>query len=318
MCSLPVQEDPNLLVGLSKADDAGVYRLSDDIAVVQTVDFIAPIVNDPYSFGVIAAANALSDVYTMGGKPITAMNLVCFPSDKIDISILTYILNGALDKLNEAEVALVGGHSVKNDDLKFGLSVTGVIAPKKVITSSGAQDGDVLILTKPIGIGVMTTAIKAGLVDSSVESQLIQQMAMLNRKAAEIMVPFEVNACTDITGFGLIGHACKMAENSEVSIELFVDKIPLIDKALEFCRMGIIPRGAYSNRNYYDAKVGKNDVKEELMDLYYDPQTSGGLFISIPEQKAEEMLNCIKQAGYKEAAIVGRVLKNGENRIILR
>jgi selenide,water dikinase len=318
MCSLPVQEDPNLLVGLSKADDAGVYRLSDDIAVVQTVDFIAPIVNDPYSFGVIAAANALSDVYTMGGKPITAMNLVCFPSDKIDISILTYILNGALDKLNEAEVALVGGHSVKNDDLKFGLSVTGVIAPKKVITSSGAQDGDVLILTKPIGIGVMTTAIKAGLVDSSVESQLIQQMAMLNRKAAEIMVPFGVNACTDITGVGLIGHACKMAENSEVSIELFVDKIPLIDKALEFCRMGIIPRGAYSNRNYYDAKVEKNDVKEELMDLYYDPQTSGGLFISIPEQKAEEMLNCIKQAGYKEAAIVGRVLKNGENRIILR
>jgi selenide,water dikinase len=318
MCGLPVQEDYNLLVGLGKADDAGVYRLNDDIAVVQTVDFIAPIVDDPYSFGMVAAANSLSDVYTMGGKAVTAMNLVCFPSDKMDITILSSILNGALDKLNEARVALVGGHSVKNDDLKFGLSVTGVVDPKKVITSSGAREGDVIILTKPIGIGIMTTAIKAGLVDSSVESRLIKQMVMLNKKAAEIMVAFRVNSCTDITGFGLIGHAFKMAENSEVSIEIFTDKVPFINGALEFCRMGMIPRGAYSNRNFYAAEVDKNDVKEELMDLFYDPQTSGGLFISIPQQKAEEMLDCIKQAGYEEAAIVGRVLKNGENRIILR
>ncbi len=305
-------------MGLSKADDAGVYRLSDDIAVVQTVDFIAPIVNDPYSFGMIAAANSLSDVYTMGGKAVTAMNLVCFPSDKMDISILTSILNGALDKMNEAGVALVGGHSVKNDDLKFGLSVTGVVDPKEVITSSGAREGDILILTKPLGIGIMTTAIKAGLIDSSMEDLLTRQMAMLNKRASEIMLSFGVNACTDITGFGLIGHACKMAENSEVSIEIFTDRVPLIQGVQDFCRMGLIPRGAYANRDFYDVKVDKEGTNEEMLPLFFDPQTSGGLLISIPEHDAEDMLGSIRQAGYEEAAIVGCVLKNGESRITLR
>lgn len=282
------------------------------------MDFIAPIVDDPYSFGMIAAANALSDVYTMGGKPVTAMNLVCFPTDKMDISVLTMILNGALAKLNEAGVTLVGGHSVKNEDLKYGLSVTGIIDPKKIITSSGARNGDKLILTKPLGIGIMTTAVKAGLVDSDTECRLVEQMAMLNKKAAEIMVSMEAHACTDVTGFGLIGHTCRMAENSDVSIELFTDKVPFISEAMQFIRMGTIPGGAYSNRKFYSVKVRNNDTGGELLDLLYDPQTSGGLLIAIPEQKAEEMLACIKRAGYGEAAIIGRVLTNEGSQVILK
>lgn len=303
---------------MDKADDAGVYRLNDDLAVVQTVDFIAPVVDDPHSFGMIAAANALSDVYAMGGKPVTAMNVVCFPSDKMDISILTQILNGALAKLTEADVTLVGGHSINNVELKYGLSVTGIINPQKIITNSGAKVGDKLILTKPLGIGIISTAIKAGLVDNNTENRLIKQMAQLNREAADIMVSLGVNACTDITGFGLIGHACNIAENSGISIELFTDKIPLIDEVLQFARMGLIPRGAYSNQEYYAGRVEKNNTNEELMNVFYDPQTSGGLLIAVPPQRADEMLNRIRKAGYSKAAIVGCVLNDGGNQIILR
>ena len=303
---------------MNKADDAGVYRLNDDLAVVQTVDFIAPIVDDPHSFGMIAAANALSDVYAMGGKPVTAMNVVCFPSEKMDISILAQILSGALAKLTEADVTLVGGHSINNVELKYGLSVTGIINPQKIITNSGAKAGDKLILTKPLGIGIMSTAIKAGLVDNNTVSRLITQMAQLNREAADIMVSFEINTCTDITGFGLIGHACNIAENSGISIELFTDKIPLIDEVLQFARMDLIPRGAYSNQEYYAGRVEKNNTSEELIDIFYDPQTSGGLLIAVPPQRADEMLNRIRKAGYSKAAIVGRVLNEGVNQIILR
>ena len=303
---------------MNKADDAGVYRLNDDLAVVQTVDFIAPIVDDPHSFGMIAAANALSDVYAMGGKPVTAMNVVCFPSAKMDISILAQILIGALAKLTEADVTLVGGHSINNVELKYGLSVTGIINPQKIITNSGAKAGDKLILTKPLGIGIMSTAIKAGLVDNNTVSRLITQMAQLNREAADIMVSFEINTCTDITGFGLIGHACNIAENSGISIELFTDKIPLIDEVLQFARMDLIPRGAYSNQEYYAGRVEKNNTSEELIDIFYDPQTSGGLLIAVPPQRADEMLNRIRKAGYSKAAIVGRVLNEGVNQIILR
>ncbi len=312
-----MQDDPNLIVGLDRADDAGVYRLNDDLAIVQTVDFIAPVVDDPYSFGMIAAANALSDVYAMGGKPITAMNVVCFPSEKMDISILTRILSGALSKLTEADVTLVGGHSLKNEELKYGLSVTGIINPQKVITNSGAKPGDKLILTKPLGIGIISTAIKAGLVDNNTELGLIEQMAQLNREAADIMVLLGVNACTDITGFGLIGHACKMAENSGISIQLSVDKIPLIDKVLQFVSMGLVPLGACSNREFYSSQVNAGGTEEELMDVFFDPQTSGGLLIAVPPQKADEMLDRMKQT-YKKAAIIGQVLKKEGSRLIFR
>lgn len=302
---------------MSKADDAGVYKLNDEFAVVQTVDFIAPVVEDPYSFGMIAAANALSDVYTMGGKPVTAMNVVCFPCDKLDIDILARILAGALSKLTEAGVTLVGGHSVNNVELKYGLSVTGIINPQKVITSSGARPGDKLILTKPLGIGIMSTALKAGLTDSDMERRLTEQMAQLNRDAADIMVSLGVNACTDITGFGLIGHTFNMAKNSGVTIELFADKIPLIDEAIDFARTGLVPHGAYSNRSFYTGEVEKNDITEELMDVFYDPQTSGGLLIAVPLQKANETLSRIKQT-YNKAAVIGQVLEKKGSHLILK
>jgi len=302
---------------LNRADDAGVYRLNDDLAIVQTIDFIAPLVDDPYSFGMIAAANALSDVYAMGGKPITAMNVVCFPSEIMDISILTRILNGALSKLIEADVTLVGGHSLKNEELKYGLSVTGIINPQKVITNSGAKPGDKLILTKPLGIGIMSTAIKAGLVDKNTELRLIEQTAQLNREAADTMVLLGANACTDITGFGLIGHACNMAINSGISIQLSVDKIPLIDKVLQFVSMGLVPLGAYSNREFYSSQVNAGVTEEELMDVFFDPQTSGGLLIAVPPQKADEMLSRMKIT-YNKAAIIGQVLEKKERYLIFR
>jgi len=307
-----------LLVGLNKADDAGVYRINDDLAVVQTVDFITPIVDDPYSFGMIAAANALSDVYAMGGKPITAMNVVCFPSETMDISVLSQILRGALDKLNEADVALVGGHSVKDDEIKYGLSITGIIHPQRIITKSRAKVGDKLILTKPLGTGILTTAIKAGIVDDKIKARLIEQMAQLNREASEVMVSLEAHACTDITGFGLIGHVCEMAENSGVSIELYTDKVPFISEVLQFARMGLIPEGMYTNREFRAPMVEANLADEELLNVFYDPQTSGGLLIAVPPKRAEIMLTRIRQTGYREAAIVGQVVDGKKSHITLR
>ena len=307
-----------MIVGLKRADDAGVYRLSDDLAVVQTVDFITPIVDDPYSFGMIAAANALSDVYAMGGKPITAMNVVCFPSETMEISVLAQILSGALAKLNEANVALVGGHSVRDEELKYGLSVTGIIHPQKVITKSGARAVDKLILTKPLGTGILNTAVKAGLVDDKTEAKLIEQMAQLNMKASEVMVSLEAHACTDITGFGLIGHACEMAENSNVSIELYCNKVPFISEVLQFVQMGLIPEGMYANCEFRTEMVEGCKADEDLLSILYDPQTSGGLLISVPPEKADIMLTQLKQAGYREAAIVGQVVGDLQNRIILQ
>ena len=306
-----------MLVGLNKADDAGVYKINEDLAIVQTVDFITPIVDDPYSFGMIAAANALSDVYAMGGKPITAMNVVCFPSETMDISVLNQILRGALAKLNEADVALVGGHSVKDDELKYGLSVTGIIHPQRIITNSGAMAGDKLILTKPLGTGILNTAVKAGLVSDEIKTRLIEQMAQLNREASEVMVSMEAHACTDITGFGLIGHACEMAENSSVSIELCTDKVPFISEALQFAQMGIIPEGMYTNREFRILMVEGNLADEELMDVFYDPQTSGGLLIAVPPKSAEVMLTRLRKAGYKEAAIIGQLVSGAKSRIRL-
>lgn len=307
-----------MIVGLKKADDAGVYKLTDDLAVVQTVDFITAIVDDPYTFGMIAAANSLSDVYAMGGKPVTAMNIVCFPSETMDISVLRQILEGALAKLNEAKVTLVGGHSVKNDELKYGLCVTGVIHPQKVITKSEAKVGDKLILTKPLGTGILTTALKAGLVDEKTKAKLIKQMAALNMKASQVMVSLGAHACTDITGFGLIGHACEMAENSGVAIELYCDKVPFISEVLQFAGMGLIPEGMYANREFRATMTERSGrVDEGLLDIFYDPQTSGGLLISVSPEKADMMLTQLKQAGYPEAAIIGQVVDRPKSQIIL-
>ncbi len=305
-------------MGLQRADDAGVYKLRDDLAIVQTIDFITPIVNDPYSFGMIAAANALSDVYAMGAKPITAMNVVCFPSGTLDIEVLQRILGGALAKMDEAEVTLVGGHSVKDDELKYGLSVVGIVHPQKIITKSGAKIGDKLILTKPLGTGILSTALKAGRLGDKTLQKLTEQMTALNVKASQVMVSLGAHACTDVTGFGLLGHACEMAQNSGVAVELCCDSVPFISEVVDFAEMGLIPEGMYANREFRSDMIeSAGEVADFMLDIFCDPQTSGGLLISVSPLVANKMLDQLRQVGYKEAAIVGQVVDRPESKVIL-
>ena len=285
-----------------------MYKLSDDLAIVETVDMIAAIVDDPYSFGMIAAANGISDIYAMGGKPITAMNIVGFPSESMDISVLTRILQGALAKLNEAGIILLGGHSVRNDEVKFGVSVTGLIHPDRIVTKGGAKVGDRLILTKPIGTGILTTALKAEMLPTEVLEKLVAQMTRLNDKACQAMLGVGVHACTDITGFGLLGHACEMAEASGISIELDSRKIPMIPESLQFAHMGLIPEGMYANWEYRNAMIQAGAIDEDTMSVLYDPQTSGGLLICVAEDKAVAMLVKLRELGVADAAEIGRVV----------
>jgi len=309
-----------VIVGVETNDDAGVYRLTDDTALVQTLDFITAIGDgQPYTFGQIAAANSLSDVWAMGGKPITAMSIVCFPSDTMDIAILRDIMTGALEKVNEAGVALLGGHSVRDNELKFGLSVTGIVHPDRVITNKSARLGDRLILTKPLGTGILNTAIKAGMVGDELKKRAIYYMARLNKAAGEVMMEMGASAATDITGFGLIGHAWEMASGSGVAIELEVDKIPVLEQVVEFSRMGIVPGKLHDNLSYYECKTeGELKKDEDWMSILNDPQTSGGLFISVPEDKAGEMLERIHAAGSPEAVIIGRVIDAHKGHIYLK
>jgi len=285
-----------------------VYKLTDNLAIIQTVDYFTPIVDDPYAFGQIAVANALSDVYAMGGKPITAMNIVCFPSKTMDISVLGEILSGGLDKLKEAEVTLVGGHSVDDLELKYGLSVTGVIHPEKVILNSGAKPGDKLILTKPLGTGIINTAIKANMADADAVAAVTEQMTMLNNKASEIMQEIGVHACTDVTGFGLLGHACEMIQSGEVGLEIDHTTLPIFPKAIEFAQMGLIPAGTYRNRDFRSAMVNfASGVPDWISDVLFDPQTSGGLIISVSDEKAQTLLTRLHDAGLIQSAIIGKV-----------
>ncbi len=305
-------------MGLRRADDAGVYKLRDDLAIVQTIDFITPIVNDPYSFGMIAAANALSDIYAMGAKPIVAMNVVCFPSGTLDIEVLQRILGGALAKIDEAGVTLVGGHSIKDDELKYGLSVTGTVHPQKIITKSEAKPGDKLILTKPLGTGILSTALKAGRLGDKTLQKLTEQMAALNMKASQVMVSLGAHACTDVTGFGLLGHACEMAQNSGVAVELRCDSVPFISEVVDFAEMGLIPEGMYANREFRSDMIESDGkVADFMLDIFCDPQTSGGLLISVSPLVADKMLDQLRQAGYKEAAIIGQVVDGPESKVIL-
>jgi selenide, water dikinase len=305
-------------VGRETSDDAGVYRLSEDTALVQTVDFITPVVNDPYDFGRIAAANALSDVYAMGGRPLTAMNVVCFPVKSMDKAVLREILRGGLEKIHEAGAALVGGHSVEDPEIKYGLSVTGVVHPDRVLTNAGVKPGDVLILTKPLGTGVLATAIKAGLVSEEAQRRAIETMATLNRKAAEIMIAYPVNGCTDVTGFGLLGHALEMATGSKVTITLFAESVPLLPEVLDSVQMGLVPAGSFSNRNFCAHQIRQsNAIDPMLLDILADAQTSGGLLISLPEDKASALLNDLKAGGVTDAAIIGRATVADVERIEL-
>ena len=303
---------------MASLDDAGVYKLTEDMAIIQTIDFFTPIVDDAYAFGQIAAANALSDVYAMGGKPLTAMNVVCFPSESLDISVLENILKGGLDKMREAGVTLVGGHSIDDTELKYGLSVTGIVHPKRMVTNSGAKAGDKLVLTKPLGTGIISTALKAGMVNEETATKVTECMATLNNKASELMQEVGVHACTDITGFGLLGHACQIAENSQVGIKIYFASVPFLPKAEEFGKMGLCPAGLYRNREFYSKMVEiVTQVPEHVQDILFDPQTSGGLLISLAPEAAQLLLDRLHEVGVPDATIIGEVVSKPTSRVLV-
>jgi selenide,water dikinase len=313
---LPLEKHPNLLVGTETADDAGVYKISEEMALVQTVDFITPIVDDPFLFGQIAAANSLSDVYAMGGKPLTAMNLVGFPRQSLDISILTEILRGGLEKIHEAGAVLMGGHTVEDPELKYGLSVTGTVHPKKIRTNRGAQVGDVLVLTKPLGTGIISTAHKAQMAEPGILQGAIDRMVQLNDKAAEAMSECLVHACTDITGFGLMGHASGMARGSGLSMRFIYSSITILEGAREYAAQGLVPGGAYCNQRFLEQETYISGKVPELGKIIlFDPQTSGGLLIALPESEGEDLLKKLQERGIKEASIIGRVVPREKNLI---
>ena len=284
------------------------------MALIQTLDFFTPMVDDPYVFGQISAANSLSDVYAMGGVPLVAMNIVCFPSCH-DMNVLGEILKGGYDKVVESGALLVGGHTVDDKEPKYGLSVSGIVHPNKVLSNATAKVGDKIVITKPVGVGILNTAMKANMVDKNLSDKVIDIMTHLNKYAAMSFNTINVNSVTDITGFGLLGHALEMAKASNVSIELNSKDIPVIDGAIDFARMGIIPGGMYKNRNYVSKDVYSKDIDEALEDVLYDPQTSGGLLVSVPSEYADELVRDMKKNGSIEAKIIGEV-KSKEDKYI--
>jgi len=292
--------------------------VTDDLAIIQTVDFFTPIVDDPYWFGQIAVANALSDVYAMGGIPKTAMNLVAFPLKQMGIHILRQIIQGGLDKMKEAEVVLVGGHSVEDNELKYGLSVTGFIHPDRILTKKNLKQGDRLILTKPLGTGIINTAIKGGLAAAEIIERVTRLMATLNRVAAAIMSNHPVHACTDITGFGLLGHIAEMVSDSPFGIRLMSDTIPVMPEARDYAEMGLVPAGAYKNREFRECMVDFAPPVDRLVqDILFDPQTSGGLLICVERNSANDLLAELQAKGIKEAAIIGEVVTEPKARIVV-
>ena len=308
-----------MIVGLKQPDDAAVYRISDDLALIQTVDFFTPIVDDPYGFGQIAAANALSDIYAMGGVPKTAMSLVAFPLQQMDISILRQIMQGGMDKMKEADVVIVGGHSVEDNELKYGFSVTGFIHPDRVLTKQNLQIGDRLVLTKPLGTGIINTAVKGGLASKESIEFVTRLMITLNRDAAGVMERYRVHACTDITGFGLLGHLAEMVGNNECGLELEARKIPVMPEAQEYAAMGLVPAGAYKNREFYEPTViMPSSIDLSLADVLYDPQTSGGLLICIDWEDSAELLEDLKTKGVDQAAVIGEVVPEPKGKIVIK
>ncbi len=301
-------------MGIETADDAAVYRTSENTALVQTVDFFTPIVDDPYLFGQIAAANALSDIYAMGGEPLTAMNIVAFPP-KLGFDVLQKILLGGRDKIEESGAVIVGGHTVEDKEPKYGLAVTGLVHPGEVITNAGAQAGDRLVLTKPLGMGILATALKGGMVEEGEMMDVIDSARTLNASAAEAMREIGVNACTDVTGFGFLGHLYLMLAASGVSARVEAKSVPIWPKAIEFAEMGLIPAGAAENRAFLKGKISFGRVSEVLQDVLFDPQTSGGLLISVPDERCDELIEALKEARVSTRAVVGEILR-GEAGVI--
>lgn len=319
MSKLPkLRKDENLLVGLDTSDDAAVYKVSDDVAIIQTLDFFTPVVDDPYLFGQIAAANALSDIYAMGGTAKVAMNIVAFPNC-LSPSVLGDIMKGGADKVAESGALLIGGHSIQNDVPLYGLSVTGFVHPEKIQKNYGAKEGDILIITKQVGTGIVSTAAKVDMASKEACEEAIKVMTTLNRLPKEIMDNYPVHACTDVTGFGLLGHGIEMAEPSEVSFELYADEIPYVTESMSLAEMGMIPEGAYKNKKYFDSKVDLSGVKEVYGDLLFDPQTSGGLLYAVEAKYGEEIIKALKGSPLAtEVAIIGKVVPKKEKLIYVR
>ena len=303
-----------MLVGLETSDDAAVYKLNEETALIQTLDFFTPMIDDPYIFGQIAASNSLSDVYAMGGVPLVAMNIVCFPACH-DMNVLAEILKGGFDKVKESGALLVGGHTVDDKEPKYGLSVSGIVHPKKVLSNATAQVGDKLVITKPIGVGILNTAMKEDLVEKELSDKVIEVMVHLNKYAAMSFDKIEVNSATDVTGFGLLGHALEMAKASDVSIEINSKEVPILEGAVDMAKMGIIPAGMYRNKEYVGKDVELQNIEIEIEDILYDPQTSGGLLISVNSDLAEMLVEDMKKNGSIEAKIIGEVKSRGDKYI---
>ncbi|OSB17184.1 selenide, water dikinase SelD [Clostridium sporogenes] len=315
LSKLPKMESENLIVGIETADDAAVYKINDDTAIIQTLDFFTPIVDDPYMFGQIAAANSLSDVYAMGGKPVVALNIVCFPSC-LPIEVLGEILKGGADKVMEAGAVVIGGHTVDDNEPKYGLSVTGTVHPDKVLKNYGCREGEVLITTKPLGIGIINTAIKGDIASKEARDEAVKSMSTLNKYAGEIIAKYNVSACTDITGFGFLGHAYEMASASNVTLKFNHEKIAYIKEAEEYAEFGLVPAGAYANRDHIEGNFEFKDVPVFMQDILFDPQTSGGLLISCSKEESEKIMEELNKLELK-SSIVGEVIKKQDKYIIV-
>lgn len=316
---LPTERPPEVLVGLETGDDAGVFRLRDDLAIVQTVDFFPPMVDDPYLFGQIAAANALSDIYAMGGTPITALNLAEFPAHKVDEEVLSRILGGGFDKVAEAGATIIGGHTIRDETIKYGLAVTGVIDPRRILTNTGARPGDRLVLTKALGTGLITSAAKAEMVEAGALTAAADSMRTLNKTACEVMLRVGANACTDVTGFGLIGHALGLAAGSHVGIRISSAAVPILDTAVTLADMGLLPEGSHANRKVFADRVTvAGDVPRGLVDVLFDAQTSGGLLVSVPEKSCERMAAELRAAGVSRACVIGEIVADAPGRLVIR
>ncbi len=284
---------------------------------MQSIDFFTPIVDSPYEFGQIAVANALSDIYAVGAKPILALNIVCFPINDMEKSILGEILKGGADKLNEAGALMIGGHSVEDPEIKYGIAATGVVHPEKFVTNRGAKKGDILILTKPIGTGILSTALKGKLLDKTITHLLTQTMSTLNKTASEVMMETGVNACTDITGFGLLGHTLEMARASKVTIKIWKNKVPLLPKVYDFASMGVVPAGGRRNVKYCSKAIDTGNTDPITLDILSDPQTSGGLLMSVPSDKADSLISQLKNKGIQSATAVGEIIEESQGKIII-
>jgi len=313
---LPVPDDPNVLVGTGTSDDAAIYRLPGGGAIVQTLDFFTPIVDDPADFGAIAAANAFSDIYAMGGSPLFALNIVGFPSNRLPLEVLHRILRGAMESAAEAGVSIIGGHTIDDTEPKYGLAVSGLIDPDHIITNAAAQVGDSLILTKPLGVGIMATAMKRGLTDEGAAARVVAIMRALNRTAAETMLRYSVNACTDITGFGLLGHLREMTKASGMDAEIWLDRLPIIPESWEMAAANIVPGGSLDNMQYVaDSVDWSKEISRVAQIIMCDAQTSGGLLISAPPGDADRLLAALHERGIEESAIIGRMTATGTGRI---